>query len=633
MLNRFTNSFRRSIHFSINIITYSKYNKNYIAGTRNLFKSNQINMEDVNTTSTTTTTTSNSVPMSIAKIESEMTPNTIKVSENTTTILYNNENEVFYNPVQEFNRDMSILMIKQFIQIRKKEAEAKGKPFKKVKILEALSATGLRSIRYAKEIGDVEYILANDIEQSAVDSINKNSVYNGVEEGLIRANRGDASMVMMQNKDFPNNYDVVDVDPYGSPAKFLDSAVQVVSEGGLLCITATDAAILCGSYPETCFHKYSTVPLTNSGYCHEMGLRILLKSIETTANKYKRVIVPILSLSVDFYMRVFVRVYTSPLEAKKSMGKMCNVFSCIGCGSFHIQPCGVVIVDEQNQNKNKYKVPFLNKEMGTQCEHCTKPYVMAGPFYNAPLHNVEILKSALKYLDENPTLFNTVKRMYGVLTSASEELPDLFYWKVDHFSHVLHLTTPQQSLIRSAILNAGYQTSSSHIAPVLKTNAPQKFLWDVWRAYAKEHPPKQLSETSPAYHILAKEIQHKIDFTEHPLAKGGESANIPKYLPNPKENWGPKARAGTKKSKKRTNDEMNNEMNNNNNNNNNQEQSTDTKSPTKPMKEKKQKLLPSEYPCQQYLKKGYCKKGDQCKNSHSITNKPHNAKNNSNNEI
>ena len=43
----------------------------------------------------------------------------------------------------------------------------------------------------------------------------------------------------MQN---PDGYEVVDLDPYGSPTQFLDSAVQAVAEGGLLCVTATDMA-------------------------------------------------------------------------------------------------------------------------------------------------------------------------------------------------------------------------------------------------------------------------------------------------------------------------------------------------------------------------------------------------------
>lgn len=43
----------------------------------------------------------------------------------------------------------------------------------------------------------------------------------------------------MQN---PGGYDAVDLDPYGTPAQFLDAAVQAVAEGGLLMVTATDMA-------------------------------------------------------------------------------------------------------------------------------------------------------------------------------------------------------------------------------------------------------------------------------------------------------------------------------------------------------------------------------------------------------
>lgn len=46
-------------------------------------------------------------------------------------------------------------------------------------------------------------------------------------------------MAVTQN---PDGYEAVDLDPYGSPAQFLDSAVQAVSEGGLLLVTATDMA-------------------------------------------------------------------------------------------------------------------------------------------------------------------------------------------------------------------------------------------------------------------------------------------------------------------------------------------------------------------------------------------------------
>jgi tRNA (guanine26-N2/guanine27-N2)-dimethyltransferase len=45
-------------------------------------------------------------------------------------------------------------------------------------------------------------------------------------------------------------YDVIDLDPYGTPAHLLDSALQSLADGGLLCCTATDMAVLCGNSGE-----------------------------------------------------------------------------------------------------------------------------------------------------------------------------------------------------------------------------------------------------------------------------------------------------------------------------------------------------------------------------------------------
>lgn len=39
-------------------------------------------------------------------------------------------------------------------------------------------------------------------------------------------------MLMYQHQKAPERFDVIDLDPYGSPAPFLDAAVQAVSDGG-----------------------------------------------------------------------------------------------------------------------------------------------------------------------------------------------------------------------------------------------------------------------------------------------------------------------------------------------------------------------------------------------------------------
>ena len=89
-----------------------------------------------------------------------------------------NRGAVFYNPVQEFNRDFSIMAINQFSNMVSAEKEAKKKEFKGINVLEALSATGLRSVRYLKEIPSINKLVANDIDVTATDLMKKNFEFN-----------------------------------------------------------------------------------------------------------------------------------------------------------------------------------------------------------------------------------------------------------------------------------------------------------------------------------------------------------------------------------------------------------------------------------------------------------------------
>ena len=65
--------------------------------------------------------------------------------------------------------------------------------------------------------------------------------------------------------------------------------------------------VLGGNHPETCFSRYGGTAF-KAGYVHEMALRLVLHAASTSAAKYGREVRPLLCLSVDFYVRIFVRV-------------------------------------------------------------------------------------------------------------------------------------------------------------------------------------------------------------------------------------------------------------------------------------------------------------------------------------
>jgi tRNA (guanine26-N2/guanine27-N2)-dimethyltransferase len=60
-------------------------------------------------------------------------------------------------------------------------------------ICEALAASGLRSIRYIKEIKNIKKIVANDLDPNAVEMMRKNFGVNNVDQNVVEAHQGDAA--------------------------------------------------------------------------------------------------------------------------------------------------------------------------------------------------------------------------------------------------------------------------------------------------------------------------------------------------------------------------------------------------------------------------------------------------------
>jgi tRNA (guanine26-N2/guanine27-N2)-dimethyltransferase len=135
--------------------------------------------------------------------------------------------------------------------------------------------------------------------------------------GHVYVNEGDACTLMYSRRAPKDRVDVVDLDPYGTAAPFVDAAISCIADGGLLAVTCTDLAVLAGSnYPEKCFSNYGGV-CVNAEYSHEVALRLVLNSLAQTAARYGRYITPLISLSIDFYVRLFVRVDSKPVEVKR----------------------------------------------------------------------------------------------------------------------------------------------------------------------------------------------------------------------------------------------------------------------------------------------------------------------------
>ncbi|KAE8620088.1 hypothetical protein XENTR_v10010094 [Xenopus tropicalis] len=507
------------------------------------------------------------------------------IHEGKASVIFPSANQVFYNPVQEFNRDLTCAVITEFSRLHLQQkgtdivvpgerVEQKlvvnlsetgedkvtsspennstppdrptahvGEPCPDgLRILEGLAASGLRSIRFAREVPGLHSVVANDFSASAVELIKRNIQHNDV-GNLVTGSYGDARMVMYNRTGAKDRFDVIDLDPYGSPSMFLDAAVQSVSEGGLLCITCTDMAVLAGNNGETCYSKYGAMSI-KSKFCHEMALRILLHSLDLRANCYQRYIVPLLCISVDFYIRVFVRVFTGQAKVKMCASKQALLYNCVGCGTYHLQRLGKATTHGNNM---KYS-PATGPPVTASCEFCHQRHQLGGPIWAESLHDKDFVERILSALERNPKRFKTSERIQGVLSMVTEELSDVpLYYTLDNLSSVIRCNTPSLLQFRSALLHAGYRVSLSHACKnALKTDAPPSVIWDIMRCWEKQNPVKRerLSETCPAFHILSKEpkIEGSFEIREDANPKS-RKMGLKRFQENPEANWGPKARA------------------------------------------------------------------------------------------
>jgi tRNA (guanine26-N2/guanine27-N2)-dimethyltransferase len=197
---------------------------------------------------------------------------------------------VFYNPLMALNRSISVLVLKNI-------------PNKNMQIGLPLAGTGIRGIRLLKELpkNKIKFIYFNDNSKNAVNIIKKNLRLNKIKSKIKVFNK-DANLFILENRGF----DYIDIDPFGTPNPFLDSAVKALSRNSVLAVTATDTAPLAGTYPAACRRKYWASPKLDSNM-HETGLRILIRKIQLIAAQYEKALTPALSYYHEHYFRVFFR--------------------------------------------------------------------------------------------------------------------------------------------------------------------------------------------------------------------------------------------------------------------------------------------------------------------------------------
>ncbi|MEM4576875.1 MAG: tRNA (guanine(10)-N(2))-dimethyltransferase [Candidatus Nezhaarchaeales archaeon] len=338
---------------------------------------------------------------------------------------------VFYNEVMSFSRDFSICVLKAY-------ANLSGR--KDLRVIEPLTASGVRGIRYAKEVEEVSKVVISDVNPIAVNIARINAVLNKVKEKIV-VRLSNANSLLSRYAVKGKRLDAVDIDPFGSPAPFVDSAIRATSIGGIIALTATDMPPLCGVYPQVAFRRYGGLSLRTE-YCHELAVRLVLGLLYREAGKHKLSIKPLISHSTRHYIRVFVQL-TGLRDRMNSMGFIYHCFKCLSRK--------VVSIED---------VPLTR----AKCEKCGNQMDAAGPLWIDPIFDRSFCEEVAKVASslDLPNKKELKKTLELILAEADG--PPTFY-TLDAISHKYKLRQPKIRELIEKMRSQGFRVSPTHFNP------------------------------------------------------------------------------------------------------------------------------------------------------------------------
>lgn len=367
----------------------------------------------------------------------------------------------FYNPLMEFNRDISILVLNSL---------------NKKKILDGLGGCGARGVRIANEVG--KEVVINDINEIAYDLIKKNIELNNLKNAFVE--NKDLNLLLNERK-----FDYVDIDPYGTPIYFLDNAFKNAKINSVFGITATDTATLCVNQ-KACLKKYNALSLKTE-YHKEIGLRILIGFIAKTSLKYDKEILPLLCYYADHYFRVYVKIVKKKKGTIENLGFIIHNFengerkvvkklndASFNFGNTKREEKELINFNFGNEKtKIETKLRVANKNFGiisfneeTKLKNINmKNEKFAGQLWIGKLNDKKFLqKLKIKNL-------NTEKRIAKYLHLWKQELNIPYFYETREIARVLK-TTPKINDIVEKLKQSGFSASKTHFSPTgFKTNA------------------------------------------------------------------------------------------------------------------------------------------------------------------
>lgn len=326
---------------------------------------------------------------------------------------------VFYNPDMKLGRDICILLLKS-VNLE-------------LEIADILAGAGVRSIRLLLELPEsqIKSISINDKNPEAIKLIKRNLKLNKILNDKINLHNLDANKFLT---DF-HGFNYIDIDPFGSPNPFLDSAINRLSRGGILAVTATDTSALAGSHPESCQRKYWAKPLKNE-LMHEIGMRILMRKIQLIGAQHEKALTPIFCHSTRHYYRAYFSCTKSCTNVDKMLQQHGYLLYCPKCLT--------------------RKTSTYNKEF---C--CKETMDFAGPLWLGKLWDPKLVNNMHVNL---PKENKKLAKLITIIKNESQ-IPTVGFYDTHTLSKKLKKSVPKLKVILEKIKQQKTNAAPTHFAP------------------------------------------------------------------------------------------------------------------------------------------------------------------------
>jgi tRNA (guanine26-N2/guanine27-N2)-dimethyltransferase len=355
----------------------------------------------------------------------------------------------FYNPLSKVSRDLAVIVVDSYFSGRSCGLAA-----------EPLAGTGARIIRLLLESGSVTEGLAGDISEWAVRLSEVNRERNGLVERL-RIEHSDANLLLSRLA-VEGRAGYVDIDPFGSPVRFLENGFRATERRGLLGVSATDLAALSGSSRRTAYWKYG-LTLVKTNFYRETAIRALAGFAVMTASRLSLGAEPVLSVAYRHFVRVFLRVERGKRRAYHARSQVRYLIHCKYC-------LNTSVMSDVSEWREK-------------CSICGNPNVLVGPVWTGALSDKNLVEKILnsRYLSD-PIYREAIK----IVKTIAEELDDIpWSFQISEVSRRAKTSPPKTKNVIERLREVGYRASPTHYDPAaVKTDAPSDILTKIVKELA-----------------------------------------------------------------------------------------------------------------------------------------------------